>query len=152
MLLWTPEELATHVCGALNAGDCFCIPGNESGYASVEAMIGNNTDLRRVQSYIHNPHLLDEAKYHPVHTPQTLLDAIKVTKPATASSGGASAAGGGGAATGGGAGGGAGSNVAKQALQASREEYDARRAVAATLASQAAAAVKTQADPPVDST
>ena len=147
VLLWTPEELATHVCGALNAGDCFCIPGNESGYASVEAMIGNNTDLRRVQSYIHNPPLLDEAKYHPVHTPQTLLDAIKVTKPATASSGGTSAAGGGGVAAGGGAG-----SSAKQALQASREEYDARRAVAATLASQAAAAVKTQADSPVDST
>lgn len=47
------------IVGVLNAGDCFCIPGNEMSYASVESMIGNNSDLRFVQSYIQNKHVLD---------------------------------------------------------------------------------------------
>lgn len=66
VLLWTEDEAEAHVCGVLNAGDCYCIPGNEFGYCSVEAMIGNNTDLRVVQSYIHNPYLLDACRHVPV--------------------------------------------------------------------------------------
>ena len=63
VLFWTEEEVAAYTCGALNAGDCFCIPGNEFGYASVEAMIGNNTDLRVGQSYVHNPYILDASRH-----------------------------------------------------------------------------------------
>eukprot|EP00698_Gefionella_okellyi_P023670 TRINITY_DN8152_c0_g1_i1.p1 TRINITY_DN8152_c0_g1~~TRINITY_DN8152_c0_g1_i1.p1 ORF type:complete len:451 (-),score=58.84 TRINITY_DN8152_c0_g1_i1:254-1606(-) len=63
VLLFEPEELAGYVCGALNAGDCFCIPGNETGYMSVEAAIGNNSDVRIAQAYYHNRQLLDVSTY-----------------------------------------------------------------------------------------
>eukprot|EP00708_Paratrimastix_pyriformis_P002952 GAFH01001716.1.p2 GENE.GAFH01001716.1~~GAFH01001716.1.p2 ORF type:complete len:441 (+),score=111.27 GAFH01001716.1:180-1325(+) len=63
---FTREQFATYWCGCLNAGDCFCIPGNERQYASVEAAIGNNTDMRIQQAYFHNPQLLDLSRYVPV--------------------------------------------------------------------------------------
>lgn len=63
VLDFTAQEAQMFVLGVLNAGDCFCIPGNEPGYQSVEAMIGNNTDLRIVQAYYHNPQLLDKSRH-----------------------------------------------------------------------------------------
>eukprot|EP01029_Cantina_marsupialis_P013405 TRINITY_DN2965_c0_g6_i1.p1 TRINITY_DN2965_c0_g6~~TRINITY_DN2965_c0_g6_i1.p1 ORF type:complete len:489 (+),score=145.46 TRINITY_DN2965_c0_g6_i1:178-1467(+) len=57
------EEKMKYVCGVLNAGDCFCIPGNERGYSSVEAMIGNNTDMRWTQAYFANSALFDLKNY-----------------------------------------------------------------------------------------
>lgn len=35
-------------------------------------MIGNNTDLRYVQSYLHNPHLLAAANHVPVDAADTV--------------------------------------------------------------------------------
>ena len=81
VLLWTPAEAAAHVCGVLNAGDCYCIPGNEFGYCSVEAMIGNNTDLRVVQSYLHNPYILDACRHVPVsvaHAPSWVAAGLRL--------------------------------------------------------------------------
>lgn len=66
VFLFTPDEARDYVPGALNAGDCYCIPGNEFGYASVEAAMGNNSDIRVVQNYQHNPCLLDAARHVPV--------------------------------------------------------------------------------------
>ena len=54
------------VVGLLNPGDCFACVGNERGYASVEAMIGNNTTVRTTQCYVWNERILDEANYVPV--------------------------------------------------------------------------------------
>lgn len=39
----------TKLVGIINAGDVFSWAGNEHSYASVEAMIGNNSDLRATQ-------------------------------------------------------------------------------------------------------
>ena len=55
-----------YVCGFLNPGNSFCIPGNGYSYLSVESMVGNNTDLRYVQSYIHNPYLMDRHRFQEV--------------------------------------------------------------------------------------
>jgi len=46
--------------------DCFCIPGNERQYSSLEAAIANNTDARAQQAYFHNAQLLDISRYVPV--------------------------------------------------------------------------------------
>lgn len=54
------ETRERYVCGVLNPGDCFACVGNELGYGSVEAMIGNNTTVRRTQCYIWNEEVLDE--------------------------------------------------------------------------------------------
>jgi histone H4 len=51
---------------ALNPGDAFSLPGNEMPSASVEAMLGNNTDLRFVQSFHHNPLLWTDGVYRAV--------------------------------------------------------------------------------------
>uniref|UniRef100_A0A7S1NTT2 Uncharacterized protein n=1 Tax=Eutreptiella gymnastica TaxID=73025 RepID=A0A7S1NTT2_9EUGL len=59
-----------YVHGLLNPGNSFCIPGNDYPYVSLEAMLGNNTDLRYVQSYIFNPYLMDPSRYIAVPVPQ----------------------------------------------------------------------------------
>eukprot|EP00667_Euglena_gracilis_P010962 EG_transcript_11184 len=64
-----PQE---YVYGILNPGEVFCIPGNAYAYLNVESMVGNNTDLRVVQSYIHNPYLLDPARHVPVDAADTV--------------------------------------------------------------------------------
>ena len=48
-----------YMVGLLNPGDCFSCVGNELGYSSVEAMIGNNTTVRSTQCYIWNERILD---------------------------------------------------------------------------------------------
>ena len=54
-------EVKREFCvGLLNPGDCFACVGNELGYGSVEAMIGNNTTIRSTQCYIWNENILDE--------------------------------------------------------------------------------------------
>ena len=55
---------------ATTAAHSFCIPGNDYPYVSLEAMLGNNTDLRYVQSYIFNPYLMDPSRYVAVPVPQ----------------------------------------------------------------------------------
>jgi hypothetical protein len=52
-----------YTLGVINAGDSFAIPGNEFAYSSVEAMIGNNTDLRLMQNYHLNPYLLKRSNW-----------------------------------------------------------------------------------------
>jgi hypothetical protein len=54
---------SNYIMGLLNPGDVFAIPGNERGYQSVESMIGNNSDLRLVQSYVFNKNLLNSKNY-----------------------------------------------------------------------------------------
>jgi hypothetical protein len=61
-----------YVCGVLSPAEVFAIPGNAYAYLSVESMIGNNTDLRYVQSYLHNPHLLAAANHVPVDAADTV--------------------------------------------------------------------------------
>ena len=60
------EAKREYVVGLLNPGDCFACVGNERGYGSVEAMIGNNTTVRTTQCYIWNERILDAANYVPV--------------------------------------------------------------------------------------
>lgn len=55
--------------GVVNAGDCFAFPGNERGYGSVEAMLGENTSLRRNQVYLYNPWLLHEGNHVTLTSP-----------------------------------------------------------------------------------
>jgi len=50
----------------VNAGDSFALPGNEYGYTSVEAMLGENTSMRRSQVYLSNPALLEAGAWVPV--------------------------------------------------------------------------------------
>ena len=141
VLQWTPEEAAEYTCGALNAGDCYCIPGNEFGYCSVEAMIGNNTDMRVGQHYLHNPYMLDAARHVPVdvsHAPAVVAKEVDLgTTPATPAAG-AAAGGGAGAGAGAGAGvggaGGAGAGAGGQASVAAAEEAAAVSALASDMA------------------
>lgn len=72
LLHFEHPTLSTYICGVVNAGDCFCIPGNEHGYASVESMLGENTSMRRGQSYVHNPRLLDKQRFVAVKSPLML--------------------------------------------------------------------------------
>ena len=60
VLEFSKETRERYVCGVLNPGDCFACVGNELGYGSVEAMIGNNTTVRRTQCYIWNEEVLNE--------------------------------------------------------------------------------------------
>ena len=69
VLYWTGEEASRYVCGALNPADGFSVPGNEFAYQSVEAMIGNNTDLQVTQNFVHNAHVLDPDHHIPVMVP-----------------------------------------------------------------------------------
>eukprot|EP00668_Euglena_longa_P033328 GGOE01042875.1.p1 GENE.GGOE01042875.1~~GGOE01042875.1.p1 ORF type:complete len:444 (-),score=129.24 GGOE01042875.1:535-1767(-) len=64
-----PEE---YIYGILNPGEVFCIPGNAYAYLNTDSMVGNNTDLRFVQSYIHNPYLMDATRYIPVDAADTV--------------------------------------------------------------------------------
>jgi hypothetical protein len=63
------EAWAGYTCGIVNAGDAFALPGNEKGYCSVEAMLGENTSMRRGQVYLHNPWLLDPERHVPLDSP-----------------------------------------------------------------------------------
>ena len=84
---------APYTLGFVNAGDAFAWVGNEHGYCSVEAMLGENTSMRRGQVYLYNPWLLDDRAHVPLRSP--LMAAV--APPAASASGGAgaSAAGGG---------------------------------------------------------
>jgi hypothetical protein len=59
LLAFTSKELAQYTVGVLNAGDVFALPGNEREYASVEAMLGNNTSIRLDENWQHTVSLLD---------------------------------------------------------------------------------------------
>lgn len=63
------EAVGAYTPGMVNAGDCFAFPGNERGYGSVEAMLGENTSLRRNQVYLFNPWILDSACHVALHSP-----------------------------------------------------------------------------------
>jgi hypothetical protein len=58
-----PKDIREFHIGIINPSDAFAIPGNEHDYASVEAMLGSNTDLRLYQSYFFNPYMLSEENY-----------------------------------------------------------------------------------------
>lgn len=64
-----PQE---YTYGVLSPNEPFCVPGNAYAYLSLESMIGNNTDLRYVQSYIHNPYLMDADRYVAVDATRTV--------------------------------------------------------------------------------
>jgi hypothetical protein len=51
------EVLRCYAVGFINPADAFSWKGNEGGWASVEAMVGDNTDMRYVQVPARNPHL-----------------------------------------------------------------------------------------------
>ncbi|HAT1129373.1 TPA: type IV secretion protein Dot [Legionella pneumophila] len=59
VLKLTEEEIKKYTPCILNPSDAFAYTGNEWGYGSVEAMIGNNTSLRIDQNPHTNPLLLD---------------------------------------------------------------------------------------------
>lgn len=61
--------IGAYTPGVVNAGDCFAFPGNERGYGSVEAMLGENTSLRRNQVYLYNPWLLHEGSHVALRSP-----------------------------------------------------------------------------------
>jgi hypothetical protein len=65
----TDVAWAGYTCGIVNAGDAFALPGNERGHGSVEAMLGENTSIRRGQVYLHNPWLLDPERHVPLESP-----------------------------------------------------------------------------------
>lgn len=60
MLGYDKQTRERYVCRVLNPGDCFARVGNELGYGSVEAMIGNNATIMRTQCYIWNEEVLNE--------------------------------------------------------------------------------------------
>lgn len=64
LLNFTPEQIHNNRCVIVNAGDVFSLPGNEFGYGSVDAMVGNNTTLRITQSYLTNQTLLAHEGTH----------------------------------------------------------------------------------------
>lgn len=66
ILNFTDEAKTKYICGIVNAGDCFALPGNEPGYYSVEAMIGENTSIRMTQTYINNAEILNKSKWIPL--------------------------------------------------------------------------------------
>ena len=68
LLLLTGED-ASYRVGVVNPADVMSYKGNEPQYASVEAMIGNNTDLRYNQVAVFNPYLLRASNYVSVNRP-----------------------------------------------------------------------------------
>ncbi len=58
LLHFSEEEISEFYPVVLNPTDSNAFPGNEEGFDSVEAMIGNNTSLRHDQVYLMNPNLL----------------------------------------------------------------------------------------------
>lgn len=69
LLEFSEEADAGYLCGVVNAGDVFALPGNERSYGSVESMLGENTSMRRTQVYCNNSHLMRPSKYIPVKSP-----------------------------------------------------------------------------------
>jgi len=59
--------------GITNPSDAWSCVGNEMGYDSLEAMLGNNTTLRLNQVYHWNKNLLDQNNYHPVKMPSKII-------------------------------------------------------------------------------
>ena len=50
------------------------MPGNTNGFDSAESAVANCTDLRVVQSYVHNYHLLNTQAYNVIRPPQSLQE------------------------------------------------------------------------------
>ena len=62
------------VCGIILPVDGFSMPGNTNGFDSAESAVANCTDLRVVQSYVHNYHLLNTQAYNVIRPPQSLQE------------------------------------------------------------------------------
>jgi hypothetical protein len=67
------EQLIAHHVGILAPADSFSLPGNEEGYTSLSAMMGNNTSLRLHQCFHYNPHILAQHNYVPVELAPELI-------------------------------------------------------------------------------
>jgi hypothetical protein len=67
------EQLIAHHVGILAPADSFSLPGNEEGYTSLSAMMGNNTSLRLHQCFHYNPHILAAHNYVPVELAPELI-------------------------------------------------------------------------------
>jgi hypothetical protein len=65
-LLYMDHRHADFLVGLVNPSDVFSYKGNEFEYASVEAEIGNNTDIRYRQTALFNPGLLKKSSYIPL--------------------------------------------------------------------------------------
>lgn len=63
VLAFNPQETESYFTCVINPSDAFSYVGNEFGYGSVEAMIGNNSSLRFNQVIHTNPNLLNP-KHH----------------------------------------------------------------------------------------
>ena len=70
------DDYAKYHIGVTNASDSWSAIGNEMGYDSLEAMLGNNTTLRVNQVYHWNPHLLDRRKYVGVDLPSEIGSSV----------------------------------------------------------------------------
>ena len=55
--------LCRFVCGTILPVDGFALPGNTRDFDTAESCVGNCTDLRILQSYVHNYHVLDMQRY-----------------------------------------------------------------------------------------
>ena len=66
-VLLIDDQHKDYVVGIVNPSDVFSYKGNEFSYGSVEAEIGNNTDIRYRQVAAFNHHLLDLSHYHPIN-------------------------------------------------------------------------------------
>lgn len=66
------ERHKNYIVGIVNPSDVFSYKGNEFTYGSVEAEIGNNTDIRYRQVAVFNPNLLNINRYYPINLPQIL--------------------------------------------------------------------------------
>jgi len=63
------DDVAEFHIGITNASDSFSCVGNEMGYESLEAYLGNNTTMRADQVYHWNSHLLESKNYKSVELP-----------------------------------------------------------------------------------
>lgn len=66
VLAFTEAETNNYFLCVINPTDTFSFVGNEWGYGSVEAMIGNNSSLRLTQVPLINPAILDPLRHIPV--------------------------------------------------------------------------------------
>lgn len=73
------KEHENYICGMLNPGNSFSLPGNKHGYSSVESQIGENTTLRIVQNWINNQNLVDSRYHIAVDGPSQLLAGHKTS-------------------------------------------------------------------------
>lgn len=67
VLTFAPEEIENNYLAAVNPSDAFSYSGNEWGYGSVEAMIGNNTTMRFDQVFHANPQILESDRHYAVN-------------------------------------------------------------------------------------